>query len=276
MRDMAKKKAEKAVKAYRDDEFLNSAAARPIRILSEFLEPNSRFQRHHIRDTIVFFGSSRARPESKVRADIRELNAKVRRIKANKSRYREKYHKLDMELKLARYYEEAAELSRRLTVWAKRLKQDHRFAIVSGGGPGIMEAANLGASLAKGLSIGLNISLPFEQYPNRYISSGYNFEFHYFFMRKLWFASLARAMVVFPGGFGTMDELFELLTLRQTGKIRKHLPIVLYGSEFWDEVVDFDAFIRWGTISKGDLKLFRRCDDVDDAYKFLVKELGGR
>ena len=266
---MPKTNDNKPVKAYRNVEFLNSADARPLRILAEFLEPHSRFQRHHIRDTIVFFGSSRARPEKEVRAEIKKL----RTAKSPSKKHREKSGRLEMELKLAKYFETAKNLAYKLTKWAKELKQEHRFAIVSGGGPGIMEAANLGASLADGISIGLNISIPTEQDPNKYISSGYNFEFHYFFMRKLWFASLARAMVVFPGGFGTMDELFELLTLRQTRKIRKRLPIVLIGKDYWDKIVNFDALAKWGTISKRDLRLFRSFDDVDEAYQYLIKEL---
>lgn len=270
---MGKKKIEKAVKAYRNEEFLISASARPIRILSEFIEPQSRFRRHNIRDTIVFFGSARARPEREVKAEIRKLKARIKKLGKGASRYRRKLLDLEHDLRLSVYYREAKELAKKLTGWTRRLDQGHRFAIVTGGGPGIMEAANLGASMAKGISIGLNISLPFEQEANHYISTGYNFEFHYFFMRKLWFAYPARALVIFPGGFGTMDELFELLTLRQTRKITKPLPIVLYGADYWNEIVDFEAMVRWGTISKKDLKLFRRCDTVDEAFNYLVGEL---
>jgi uncharacterized protein (TIGR00730 family) len=181
-----------------------------------------------------------------------------------------------MGVKLACYYEDAAELAMLLTRWATSLNKGDRFVVVSGGGPGIMEAANLGAARGGGKSIGLNISIPMEQDPNPHISDGYSFEFHYFFMRKLWFLFLARAIVVFPGGFGTMDELMEMLTLIQTEKVTKRLPIVLYGSEYWDEVLDFDALVRWGTISKEDLKLFHRSDDPEEAFEYLKARLTGR
>jgi len=273
---MAKKKIDKPVKAYKNDEFLTSPSARTIRILSEFIEPQSRFRKYNIRDTIVFFGSSRARPEKEVKADLRKLKANMRESGKTASRFRQRLEKLKTEQKLARYYTDATNLAKRLTEWTKKLHQNHRFALVSGGGPGIMEAANLGATVAKGISIGFNISLPYEQKPNPYISSGYNFEFHYFFMRKLWFAYLAKALVFFPGGFGTMDELFELMTLRQTKKITKPMPIILYGTEYWDQIVDFDALVRWGTISKRDLKLFKRANTVNEAYNYLVSELRGK
>ncbi len=273
---MAKRKSEKTVKAYKNAEFLAGPSARTIRILSEFLEPQSRFRKHNIRDTIVFFGSSRARPEKEVKSDLRKLKVEIKKATKYVPSFQRRLNRLSRELRLAKYYSDARDLARKLTEWTKGLNQKHRYAVVSGGGPGIMEAANLGASLARGISIGLNISLPFEQEPNRYISPGYNFEFHYFFMRKLWFAYLARALVFFPGGFGTMDELFELLTLRQTRKITKPMPIVLYGAEYWDEVVDFDALVRWGTIGKKDLRLLKRADTVDEAYEYLVRELKGK
>lgn len=220
-------------KAYSDESFLKSADARTLRILAEYLEPQARFRREEVRDTVVFFGSAR----------IKEDGA------------------------LAKYYEASRELAKRITEWSDSLPEDgRRFVICSGGGPGIMEAANRGATEAGGKSIGLNISLPFEQSPNPYISDELNFEFHYFFMRKLWFAYLAKAIVIFPGGFGTMDEMFELLTLVQTHKLRKHMVVVLYGSEFWKEVLNFEALAKHGMISPGDLSLFHWADDVDTAF----------
>ncbi len=267
------KRTQRPVKAYRDIEFLTSPDARPLRILAEFLEPASRFRRLKVHDTIVFFGSSRAESARTARAALRAFEARSNAARGGSRRATTQRARLEMGVKLARYYEDAAELAMLLTRWAKSFNKGDRFVVVSGGGPGIMEAANLGAARGGGKSIGLNISIPTEQDTNPYISDGYNFEFHYFFMRKLWFVFLARAIVVFPGGFGTMDELLELLTLIQTRKVTKPLPIVLYGNEYWDEIIDFDALVRWGTISKEDLKLFHRSDDPHEAFEYLKKRL---
>jgi uncharacterized protein (TIGR00730 family) len=180
----------------------------------------------------------------------------------------------EMRLKMSRYYEDTRELAARLTTWSKSLEgTDRRFVVCSGGGPGIMEAANRGASEAKGENIGLNISLPFEQVDNPYITRRLAFEFHYFFMRKYWFSYLAKAMVVMPGGFGTFDEFMEVVTLVQTLKIKKRMPIVLFGMDYWNEVIRFEPMVKYGTISPEDLNLFYRTDSVDDAFSFLVKEL---
>jgi uncharacterized protein (TIGR00730 family) len=223
--------------AYKNEEFLDSPDARALRILSEYLEPYSHFRRERIRDTVVFFGSARIQAA---------------------------------EGPLAKYYEDARMLARMLTEWGEEIKNaSHRFVVCSGGGPGIMEAANRGACEGGGKSIGLNIGLPFEQLPNPYISPELSFEFHYFFMRKFWFAYLAKALVVFPGGFGTLDELMEMLTLVQTRKLQKKMVIVLYGSEFWREVINFDALVKYGTISPEDLKLFEYADDPKSAFDIL-------
>ncbi len=267
------RKANKAVKAYRDLEFLTSPDARPLRILAEFLEPHSRFRRLRVRDTIVFFGSSRAESVKRTRAELRTFEAEVKKGAIPPKEAAAERERLDTRLKLARYYEDAATLAKLLTRWAHTLDDNNRFTIVSGGGPGIMEAANLGAARGGGKSIGLNISIPNEQEPNPYISDGYSFEFHYFFMRKLWFVFLARAMVIFPGGFGTMDELMEVLTLVQTEKVTKKIAIVLYGTEYWDEVLDFDAMVRWGTIPPADLALFHRSDSTEEAFTYLKGQL---
>ncbi len=227
--------------AYRDAAFLDRAAARPLRILAEYLKPYEAFQRQRVHDTVVFFGSAR----------------------------------LTADGPLGRFVEEARELARRLTAWSESLEASNcRFLVCTGGGGGIMEAANRGAVEAGGRTIGLNIGLPHEQRPNPYVSPELLFEFHYFFMRKLWFAHLARAMVVFPGGFGTLDELFEILTLTQTGKIRRRLPVLLYGRAFWSEVVNFEALARHGTIAAEDLRLFHVVDRVDEAFALLQAELG--
>jgi len=222
--------------AYRDRAFLEGDDGRPLRILAEYLRPLAVFRRERIRDTIVFFGSARLRPEGP----------------------------------LGRYYEEARELSRLVTAWSKGLPSHaHRFIVCSGGGGGVMEAANRGASEASGRTIGLNIGLPHEQRPNPYITRELSFEFHYFFMRKLWFAHLARALVVFPGGFGTMDELFELLTLAQTRKLDRRVVILLYGSSYWNEIINFDALVRHGVIGADDLRLFQFVDSPADAFRLL-------
>jgi uncharacterized protein (TIGR00730 family) len=222
--------------AYNNERFLDSDDARPLRILAEYLQPKQAFQREGIRDTIVFFGSAR----------LGETGP------------------------LGHYYEAARELARLITTWSKNLPSHaHRYVVCTGGGGGIMEAANRGASEAGGKTIGLNIGLPHEQRPNRYITRALTFEFHYFFMRKLWFAYLARALVVFPGGFGTLDELMEMLTLMQTKKIARHIPIILYGSAYWNEIINFEALVRHGMIDRDDLALFRFADDPATALRLV-------
>jgi uncharacterized protein (TIGR00730 family) len=252
-------------KAYTDNDFLMSRDARPIRILAEYLEPQSRFARYKIADTVVFFGSARALAQAQAEEELTNARATGNEGAVAKA---------EQGLKLARYYEDARTLARRITEWSKSLsKTNRRFIVCSGGGPGIMEAANRGASEAQGISIGLGISLPFETSANPYITRELGFEFHYFFMRKFWFVYLAKALVVFPGGFGTFDELFELLTLVQTHKSSKRMPIVLYGREFWNDVINFDALLRWGTISEQDLALYHVADSPEDAFEYLKREL---
>jgi len=255
--------SDKPVKAYKDLDFIQSRAGRPMRIMAEFLEPEDRFERHNISDTIVFFGSARIRSRAVAEAALesaRKHGGDVARA--------------EQTLAMSRYYEEARELSRRLTVWSKGLKgRSKRFVMCTGGGPGIMEAANRGAADAKGHNIGLNISLPFEQHENPYVTRELAFEFHYFFMRKFWFSYLAKAMVVFPGGYGTLDEFFELMTLVSTRKMGKAMPVVLYGSEYWNEILNLDAMVKYGTISPSDLELFHCSDSVDDAFEFLTDKL---
>ena len=240
------------VKAYKNLDFLNSPDGRVIRMISEYQEPLQRFRRNRIKDTIVIFGSARARAADDGDGGDTRGGSRL----------------------LDRYYEEARTLTFLLTKWSKGLGGgSRRFTVCSGGGPGIMEAANRGASEAGGETVGLGISIPFEQSSNTYISHKLNFEFHYFFIRKFWFVYLAKAFVVFPGGFGTMDELFEILTLVQTKKVTKPLPIVLYGSEYWNEVINLDAMVRFGTISPDDRKLITVHDDPQETFDFLSKEL---
>ena len=259
--------------AYENKKFLNGPDGRILRILAEYQEPLSRFRRERIQDTIVFFGSARFHSRSEAEEALQVLEkpysatpappeeqARIRRAKAD--------------VEMARYYEDARRLAFLITKWTKGISQPrHRFVICTGGGPGIMEAANLGASEAGGKTIGLNINLPFEQMPNPYITPDLNFEFHYFFMRKLWFAYLAKALVVFPGGFGTFDELFELLTLAQTEKLAKRICVVVYGKDYWDRVINFQALVDAGTISPNDLNLFHWANTPEEAFECLKDDL---
>ena len=253
--------------AYHDQEFLESADARPIRLLAEYLEPARRFRRENIQDTVVFFGSARVHSRQDAERALKELQKKRGRKSSDHAMLLKRTRKA---IKWSRYYEEARELAGRLTEWSMSLEEPRRrFVVTSGGGPGIMEAANRGAFEAGGKTIGLNIRLPFEQGPNRYITKGLHFEFHYFFMRKFWFAYLAKALVIFPGGFGTLDEMFEILTLAQTRKLSKKLLVILYGSEYWNEVFDLRPLAEWGAINEADLDLLCRVDSADEAFAEL-------
>jgi uncharacterized protein (TIGR00730 family) len=261
-------------KAYKNLQFLNSPDARIIRILAEFVEPESRFRRFRVRDTIVFFGSSRIQPAEVARKNYEALRGRLDGNPTPPDELRLALNRAEWTVHMSRYYEEAAQLAERLTTWSRSLaNSSNRFLICSGGGPGIMEAANLGARRAGGQSVSLNVSLPSEQHGNPYQTSDLAFEFHYFFVRKFWFVYMAKALVVFPGGFGTLDELFELLTLVQTQKSAKYMPIVIYGKEYWQEVLNFEAMVKWGVISPEDLSLFRFFDDVDSAFEYLRDEL---
>ncbi len=261
-------------KAYKNLEFLNSPDARTVRILAEYLEPKRRFEAEKVGGTIVVFGSAR----SKKLEDVKETLAAVEKRIDQTSGIPDPALEEELEFArnqvfLSRYYEDGVELARRLTEWSKTLDPRDRPVVCTGGGPGMMEAANRGAIEAGGRSIGLNISLPFEQVPNDFITPELNFEFHYFFMRKLWLVHLARALVILPGGFGTLDELFEVLTLVQTEKVKKKLPIVIYGTEYWNQIVNMENLVKYGVISRTDLDLFRYCDTVDEAFSYLKEEL---
>ena len=263
MKERQQERRHDSVKAYLKESFLKSAGARPLRILAEYLEPRLRFEHYRIEDTIVFMGSARVIAREQAEAEL----AAARRSDGDLELARER-------LAMSRYYEAARELAHRFTDWSKQLHdEEQRFVVCTGGGPGIMEAANRGASEANGLNIGLTISIPVEEFDNRYVTRELSFHFHYFFMRKFWFAYLAKALLVFPGGFGTLDELFEIMTLRQTGRMRKHLAIVLFGREYWDEVIDFDALVRHRTIDGDDLRLFHRTDSVDEAFEIVTQHL---
>lgn len=264
---MAKKNQIK--KAYEDIEFLNSSDARILRILSEFLQPQTKFKRHKIVDTIVFFGSARLRSKEEATAEYNKFKTidpkSVTQLAEN---LRKAQHMLNM----SKYYEAAVSLSKKLTKWSLELETfANRFIVCTGGGPGIMEAANKGAKLAGGYSVGLNISIPFEQFVNKYVTQDLQFEFHYFFMRKFWFAYLAKCLVVFPGGFGTMDEFFEILTLLQTGKIKKKMLLIVYDEKYWKEIINFEALVTNEVISRSNLQLFSFCNSIEEAFIMITE-----
>ena len=250
-------------KAYHNTGFLNSKDARELRILSEYLEPKSRFDKYRVEDTVVFMGSARIKSREEAEELVRQAEAGHGELET-----------AQMALQMSNYYEASRELAARLTRWSKELgESERRFVVCTGGGPGIMEAANRGATEAGGKTIGLNISLPHEQGPNPYITDDLHFEFHYFFMRKFWFAYLAKALVIFPGGFGTCDELFEILTLVQTDKLSKQIGVILYGRDYWDQVLHLDPMAEWGAIAEKDLELLHFADTPTDAFEQLRSHL---
>jgi uncharacterized protein (TIGR00730 family) len=270
--------------AYENPDFLNSPDARTLRILAEYNEPMARFRRERIQDTVVFFGSARFRALDVASHELELLDntGSVQPAPESEQPAREgepetselRHQRAEAAVEMARYYEDARSLARLMTEWSKNLPgRRHRFVITSGGGPGIMEAANRGAWEAGGKTIGLNIMLPFEQQPNPYITPALNFNFHYFFMRKYWFAYLAKALVVFPGGFGTLDEMFELLTLDQTHKLSKPITIVIYGSSYWKNVINLEMLAEKGAIGVKDLDLFQFADTPEEAFAILKEGL---
>src|SRR5580700_11256728 len=254
--------------AYQNEQFLNSPDGRILRLLSEYSEPLSRFRREQIQDTVVFFGSARIHSHDSASNRLTEVRGNG--AQASGAQQARDMKRAEAAVDMARYYEDARRLARLLTEWSTHIPaKRHRFVVTTGGGPGIMEAANLGAHEAGGKTIGLNINLPFEQNPNPYITPSLNFEFHYFFMRKFWFAYLAKALVIFPGGFGTFDELFEILTLAQTDKLAKKILVVIYGSEYWKKLINFQAMIDAGTINATDLDLFKMVDSPEEGFEYL-------
>src|SRR5271155_2184499 len=258
--------------AYEDPKFMESLVARPLRIMAEYLDPLNRLRRANVSDTIVMFGSARIQSRDRALTHLKEVrrNARGRRTRE----WRQKVSAARSLVSMSRYYEDARELAHRLTMWSMTLGDSpRRFVVCSGGGPGIMEAANRGAAEAGGPSIGLSIQLPHEQASNPYITPNLNFLFHYFFMRKLWFAQMAKALIIFPGGFGTMDELWEMLTLLQTNKLSSHHLILIYGRKYWDKVLNWRHMVRTGTVNERDYKLLQFADSVDEAFDHVRRDL---
>lgn len=264
----------KSPKAYHNIEFLNSPQAREIRILTEYIEPKNRLNKYKITDTVVFFGSARIKSPEQAKKELRKIDDKLKKNSTGKAKQHsnlfDKMKEAKIDLQMSRYYDDTVKLAYLLTKWSMSLKKGNKFVVCTGGGPGIMEAANKGAHKANGISIGFNISLPYEQYPNDFITPDLNFEFHYFFMRKFWLAYLAKALVIMPGGFGTLDELMEILTLVQTNKLKKKMGIIIYGKKFWDDIINFSALAKYNVISKSDLNLIRFADSPEEAFEYLI------
>jgi uncharacterized protein (TIGR00730 family) len=262
--------ANRQPRAYEIPDFLQSGTARPVRILAEYLEPLRRFKKQNIQDTVVFFGSARVHSRLKAQRALSRLTSKPKRT----GEYQTQLKRLKIALEWSRYYEDARRIANLLTRWSLTLDSErHRFVVCSGGGPGIMEAANRGAYEAGGKTIGLNIRLPFEQGANRYISRGLAFEFHYFFMRKFWFAYMAKALVIFPGGFGTLDEMFEVLTLAQTQKLSEKIDVILYGTDYWDQILNLKPMVEWGAVAQQDLDVLHRANSPEEAFEHLREHL---
>ncbi len=263
---MSEDKPKPALLAYQNEPFLSSPDGRILRIMSEYVEPLARFRREQIQDTVVFFGSARFK-------NLRTAETTLAGLKNDHQSELQQVNDLKRAkaaVDTARYYEDARRMAFLLTEWSIKIPaKRRRFVVTTGGGPGIMEAANLGAQEAGGKTIGLNINLPFEQFPNPHITPSLNFEFHYFFMRKFWFAYLAKALVIFPGGFGTLDELFEILTLAQTEKLAKKILVVIYGREYWDKVLNLQYMADSGTIAQADLDLFKVVDSPEEGFEYL-------
>jgi uncharacterized protein (TIGR00730 family) len=250
-------------KLFEDLDFINSREGRPVRILAEFLEAKTKLEKHNINNTIVMFGSARIKDPK----EAQQLLDQAKKENATNIKTFE-----DM-VYISKYYQAAQELAYRFAMWSKNTFAQRpldKFYICTGGGGGIMEACNRGAKDANEKSIGFNISLPFEQTANPYLEKDFIFDFNYFFLRKFWFSYLAKAFLVFPGGFGTMDELFEVLTLIQTHKMRKIVPIVLFGKDFFEPLINMDLFVKYSLIKEEDKKLFIITDDMEEAYSYVI------
>jgi uncharacterized protein (TIGR00730 family) len=261
-------------KAYENLDFLHSHEARPIRVLCELMEPGHKLKELKVENTIVFFGSARSKPYDLAKEELSTLKSKHPEEEERTDEQKVLLQKAENIVLLSKYFDEAQELSRRLSLWSKNnFHEDERYYVCSGGGPGMMEAANKGANKADAKSVALGISLPFEQGVNEFATRELSFEFHYFFIRKFYFLYHAKVVIAFPGGFGTMDELFEVLTLIQTKKVSKDIKIYLYGKDFWEGLINFNQFVKWGVVSPEDLELFQIIDDIDTAYDLITTDL---
>ncbi len=264
----------KICKAYENLGFLHSHEARPIRVLCELIEPGKKLQDQKVENTIVFFGSARSKSAKQAERTLSDLKAEYPEESKQTKGQKALLQKAESLALLSKYYDQAEELAKKLSQWSyKNFPEDKRVYVCSGGGPGMMEAANKGANEAGSKSVALGISLPFEQGVNQFATPELSFEFHYFFIRKFYFLYHAKTVIVFPGGFGTMDELFEVLTLIQTKKVSKDIKIYLYGKDFWEGLINFEHFVKWGVISPEDLNLFQIVDDVGSAYELITSDL---
>ena len=269
-----KGKIDKAAKAYDNRDFIHSKDGRIIRLISEYLYPEQYFKKYGVKGTIVFYGSARTLSLDEFDMKVKELNDKLyNSAPEDKLKASEELDRFMKTYEMTNCYNEGMILSEKLSEWIKTLPNHQKMLICTGGGPGMMEAANRGSARAGSPTIGLNISLPFEQYPNNYITQDLNFEFHYFFMRKFWFVYLAKAIVAMPGGFGTLDELMEILTLKQTRKVTKPIPIILYNEKFWKNLVNFEYLVEMGMINKEDLSLFKYCNSPEEAFEYLKENI---
>jgi uncharacterized protein (TIGR00730 family) len=272
--NVTKSRIERALKAYDNSDFIHSANGRMIRMMSEYSYPEQYFKKYGINGTVVFYGSARTLSMDEFDVRNKDLNDEFALASPeDKLKVQEKIEAHMKTYDMTRCYNDAVILAEKIAEWSKTLPDHHKINICTGGGPGMMEAANRGAWRAKSPNIGLNISLPFEQYPNNYITEDLNFEFHYFFMRKFWFVYYAKGIVAMPGGFGTLDELMEILTLKQTTKVTKPLPIVLYYEKFWKNLINFDYLVEVGMINKSDLNLFRFANTPDEAFEYLKENI---
>jgi uncharacterized protein (TIGR00730 family) len=272
--NVRKGKIDKAPKAYDNKDFIHSRDGRSIRMLSEYIYPEQFFRKYGVNGTVIFFGSARTLSLDEFDMKIKELNDEMSMANPeNKLSVHEKIEAFMKTYDMTNCYNESMILSEKIGEWSKTMPEHQKLLVCTGGGPGMMESANRGAARAGQPSIGLNISLPFEQYPNNYITPELNFEFHYFFMRKFWFVSLAKAIVAMPGGYGTMDELMEILTLKQTRKVTKPFPIILYNEKFWKKLINFDFLVEMGMINQEDLNLFKFCNSPDEAFDYLKENI---
>jgi uncharacterized protein (TIGR00730 family) len=271
-KDATKMENVKCFKSYRNDNFLASRQARLIRIMCELEEPQARMAAENVDNIVMFFGSARAKPRPQYEEALKEAEAKVA-AKPGDPAAEAGLVRLKKQEFLVGMFDVVVETTRLFTEWSMRRQAEGKssYIVGTGGGPGMMQAANEGAYRAGGRSAGLGISLPFEDGLNPFVTPALGFEFHYFFTRKFWMAYKCMGLVVAPGGLGTCDELFEFLTLVQTGKIKRSIPVVLIGKKFWHDCITWDAFVDYGMISAQDASQLNFADTAQEALQFLVE-----